>query len=407
MVSVMTLHAAKGLEFDTVFLPGWEEGLFPNQRALDDKGLAGLEEERRLAYVGLTRARKRAYVSFAANRRVFNQWQAAIPSRFLKELPTAQLAESSDAGLYATYSAGHHGGLRDQASGFDYESLGVTGVGPRPHALARRDVRRPPRGRGRQARPQRRPARLPPEVRLRPHRRGRRQQARHRVREGRPEEGPGQLHRSGLSGWTAWRDRARPIGALARGAGARTPRRDGLRRHQPRGLARRPVADRDLRRGRPAAQLDGELDVGGAARQGLGRREPALVPALPGRAVLGPSQPRPRRHAGRAAADRDRCRHGLRHRHACHHARLPGDAGDARSGRDRRTPSMSAAAAASSPSPWPSCGSGRCGAATTMPQAVEVAIENAGAERRGAALPLRHLDRPATRRNWRGARPTT
>jgi DNA helicase II / ATP-dependent DNA helicase PcrA len=129
MVSVMTLHAAKGLEFDTVFLPGWEEGLFPNQRALDEKGVPGLEEERRLAYVGLTRARKRAYVSFAANRRVFNQWQAAIPSRFLRELPTDRLAESSDAGLYATYSAGHHGGLRDQASGFDYESLGVTGVG--------------------------------------------------------------------------------------------------------------------------------------------------------------------------------------------------------------------------------------------------------------------------------------
>ena len=129
MVSVMTLHAAKGLEFDTIFLPGWEEGLFPNQRALDDKGLAGLEEERRLAYVGLTRARKRAYVSFAANRRIFNQWQAAIPSRFLNELPKDRLAESSDAGLYATYSAGHHGGLRDQASGFDYESLGVTGRG--------------------------------------------------------------------------------------------------------------------------------------------------------------------------------------------------------------------------------------------------------------------------------------
>jgi DNA helicase-2/ATP-dependent DNA helicase PcrA len=125
MVSVMTLHAAKGLEFDTIFLPGWEEGLFPNQRALDDKGLAGLEEERRLAYVGLTRARKRAYVSFAANRRIFNQWQAAIPSRFLRELPPDQLAESSDAGLYATYSAGHHGGLRDQASGFEYDSLGV------------------------------------------------------------------------------------------------------------------------------------------------------------------------------------------------------------------------------------------------------------------------------------------
>jgi DNA helicase-2/ATP-dependent DNA helicase PcrA len=129
MVSVMTLHAAKGLEFDIVFLPGWEEGLFPNQRALDDKGVAGLEEERRLAYVGLTRARKRAYVSFAANRRVFNQWQAAIPSRFLRELPTEQLAESSDAGLYATYSAGHHAGLREQAGGFDYESLAITGMG--------------------------------------------------------------------------------------------------------------------------------------------------------------------------------------------------------------------------------------------------------------------------------------
>ncbi|MCX7360519.1 MAG: ATP-binding domain-containing protein, partial [Alphaproteobacteria bacterium] len=127
MVSVMTLHAAKGLEFDTVFLPGWEEGLFPNQRALDEKGLSGLEEERRLAYVGLTRARKRAYVSFAANRRIFNQWQAAIPSRFLRELPTGHLAESSDAGLYATYSAGHHGGMRDQATGFEYESLGVGG----------------------------------------------------------------------------------------------------------------------------------------------------------------------------------------------------------------------------------------------------------------------------------------
>src|SRR6185436_19567134 len=66
MVNIMTLHAAKGLEFDTVFLPGWEEGLFPNQRALDESGLSGLEEERRLAYVGITRARKRVYISFAA-----------------------------------------------------------------------------------------------------------------------------------------------------------------------------------------------------------------------------------------------------------------------------------------------------------------------------------------------------
>ncbi|TWS93369.1 ATP-dependent helicase, partial [Reyranella sp. CPCC 100927] len=111
MVTIMTMHAAKGLEFDTVFLPGWEEGLFPNQRALDDKGLSGLEEERRLAYVALTRARKNVHVSFAANRRVFNQWQAAIPSRFIGELPQDHLEASSDAGLYGTASMGHFGSM--------------------------------------------------------------------------------------------------------------------------------------------------------------------------------------------------------------------------------------------------------------------------------------------------------
>ena len=83
MVSIMTLHAAKGLEFDTVFLPGWEEGLFPNQRAIDEGGEKALEEERRLAYVGLTRARVKANISFAANRRIYNQWQTSIPSRFV------------------------------------------------------------------------------------------------------------------------------------------------------------------------------------------------------------------------------------------------------------------------------------------------------------------------------------
>ena len=86
-VSVMTLHSAKGLEFDNVFLPGWEEGLFPSQRTLDEQGRAGLEEERRLAHVGLTRARRRAKLYFATNRRIHGTWSTTIPSRFLDELP--------------------------------------------------------------------------------------------------------------------------------------------------------------------------------------------------------------------------------------------------------------------------------------------------------------------------------
>ncbi|MEM8687182.1 MAG: UvrD-helicase domain-containing protein [Pseudomonadota bacterium] len=95
-VNLMTLHSAKGLEFDTVFLPGWEEGLFPHQRSLDENGRAGLEEERRLAYVGITRAKRKAVLSFAQNRRVHNLWQNALPSRFLDELPEAnvEVAES-------------------------------------------------------------------------------------------------------------------------------------------------------------------------------------------------------------------------------------------------------------------------------------------------------------------------
>jgi DNA helicase-2/ATP-dependent DNA helicase PcrA len=86
-VSLMTLHAAKGLEFDTVFLPGWEEGLFPHQRSIDESGEAGIEEERRLAYVGVTRARRRAKVSFAQNRRMHGLYQSKIPSRFVDDLP--------------------------------------------------------------------------------------------------------------------------------------------------------------------------------------------------------------------------------------------------------------------------------------------------------------------------------
>lgn len=98
-VSLMTLHAAKGLEFDTVFLPGWEEGLFPNQRALDESPLKALEEERRLAYVGLTRARRRAIVSHVANRRIYANWQDCIPSRFVDELPDEYVARAGPASL--------------------------------------------------------------------------------------------------------------------------------------------------------------------------------------------------------------------------------------------------------------------------------------------------------------------
>ncbi len=98
-ISLMTLHAAKGLEFDSVFLPGWEEGMFPSQRTMDESGTKGLEEERRLAYVGLTRARKRAVVSYAANRRIYANWQSSIPSRFVDELPDAHVERAGSAAL--------------------------------------------------------------------------------------------------------------------------------------------------------------------------------------------------------------------------------------------------------------------------------------------------------------------
>ncbi len=96
MVTLMTLHAAKGLEFGHVFLPGWEEGVFPSQRSMDETGVAGLEEERRLAYVGLTRAKTRAYISSAARRRIYGMWQDTLPSRFLSEIPADHLDRQSD-----------------------------------------------------------------------------------------------------------------------------------------------------------------------------------------------------------------------------------------------------------------------------------------------------------------------
>jgi DNA helicase-2/ATP-dependent DNA helicase PcrA len=98
-LSMMTLHGAKGLEFDTVFLPGWEEGVFPNQRALDEGGLKSLEEERRLAYVGITRARKRCIISHAANRRIYANWQSSIPSRFIEDLPAAFIRTAGSAAV--------------------------------------------------------------------------------------------------------------------------------------------------------------------------------------------------------------------------------------------------------------------------------------------------------------------
>ena len=121
-VSLMTLHSAKGLEFDNVFLPGWEEGLFPSQRTLDEQGRAGLEEERRLGHVGLTRARRRAKIYFATNRRIHGTWTTTIPSRFLDELPAANVEITESKGGSAWGGTGGYGASRFD----DMEAFGST-----------------------------------------------------------------------------------------------------------------------------------------------------------------------------------------------------------------------------------------------------------------------------------------
>lgn len=117
-VSIMTLHSAKGLEFDSVFLPGWEEGLFPHQRSLDEGGQSGLEEERRLAYVGVTRARHRCHIFFVSNRRIHGLWQSSIPSRFVDELPPEHVEVLEQNNSYGGYGANRVGGAYG-ASRFD------------------------------------------------------------------------------------------------------------------------------------------------------------------------------------------------------------------------------------------------------------------------------------------------
>lgn len=126
-VSLMTLHSAKGLEFDNVFLPGWEEGLFPSQRTLDEQGRAGLEEERRLGHVGLTRARRRAMIYFATNRRIHGTWSTTIPSRFLDELPAANVEITESKGGSAWGGTGGYGASRFddmEAFGSSYSTPG-------------------------------------------------------------------------------------------------------------------------------------------------------------------------------------------------------------------------------------------------------------------------------------------
>jgi DNA helicase-2/ATP-dependent DNA helicase PcrA len=115
-VTLMTLHAAKGLEFPVIFLPGWEDGLFPSQRSMDESGTRGLEEERRLAYVGITRAEEVCTISFAGNRRVYGQWQSQLPSRFIDELPEAHVEVLTPPGLYGGNYGAAASGIETRAA---------------------------------------------------------------------------------------------------------------------------------------------------------------------------------------------------------------------------------------------------------------------------------------------------
>ena len=157
-VSIMTLHAAKGLEFPAVFLPGWEDGLFPSQRSMDESGLKGVEEERRLAYVGITRAERLCTISFAANRRVYGQWQSALPSRFIDELPAEHVEVLTPPGLYG----GGYGAASGQAYGTTYGSSSGSTIEQR---AARADVYNSPGWKRMQTRAGNRPMAQPSEAR--------------------------------------------------------------------------------------------------------------------------------------------------------------------------------------------------------------------------------------------------
>ena len=150
-VSIMTLHGAKGLEFETVYLPGWEEGLFPHQRTLDEKGRAGLEEERRLAYVGLTRAKRRAKIFFATNRRIHGLWQTTVPSRFIDNLPAdnVEVVEAPSGSQYGSYGVSRFANL--DVYGSDYSTPGWKRAQAARGDNARSDAARESRRRTRQA----------------------------------------------------------------------------------------------------------------------------------------------------------------------------------------------------------------------------------------------------------------